>query len=872
MSAQDKQIKISLGVDTDSVAKSKRSIQEITQEINRLVAAARGAGSVFGGGGGISVGTATPGMGTSGRTVAQNRATPGGGVTGGLTDSLTKAVQNSASLFKGAAAGSKDAFKIMSDGLKDHVRTADNEIRRLQQSLQGLERTYDKLKTRQGSGRGGAITDAAVSQAQGQYFQTADQLDRARTQRQKFVKAQEDMEEASNPSFYNRVKNYFGIGQGKGAGANAGNSGMLNGAMQAMGLPRWAGPAGAIGAGLAVGSSIAQAGRTNEVANVQYGIDSPFFRLNAGAQLGQVYGGNAQSIRHGDMARAFAMHQLAKDPAMTSILGNDDLLKTRRAMATPTTLAGNMAKDGFFSGGWEWTKNKLGSGIGSLLGIGGGGAGTGAGTGGIGTMNVNQVARARMTNEEIALKSQQYQQALEAKMQMDPGFNDRINSFYSGANSNASLLRMGGMGGGNVNFHGTQVEQSGLIKARAAGLLRDPSELMGARAELAATAGRGFMGYGESILGPKTGGLSNVASILNVGAQFNGGQWKDLRRKGGGAGASGFLGDIQKMIGHGGVDVNAAVGLTGLGSSMMTGGNFTGGGGGVMSTLLAAGMTGSTGGDMRMARTLGAGVNSLGSVMNGSLDPLQMALNASAAMKAGGGKAPYSAIWAMERLDPAQRAEFERTGQVPPNLQAMGVTKQMLNTFMPTQTGTMFSRLPEGSMAGTSSGEALKRFKAAGGNYSYMKGWSRKRIESEAANLAPALQMAGGASTAEGALGSIRFQLASAGILKGGRGRGAHDTIKHNTTMAKAGGAAATMEFQDAAHNADDSGLMGDTYDKAYKDRNASEKARRDSQGGLAPGGDANAAIANVSAALTAFVSTLKRESGGFSGKAGAPR
>jgi hypothetical protein len=854
MSASDKKIQISLGVDPDSVAKAKRAIGEIAAEFRKLGDVMKSSG--FGGGGG-GFGTTTAGMGTSGRSIAQHRATAGGAGPGGnLTDGLTRAVANSATLFKGAAAGSKDAFKIMSDGLKDHVRTADSEIRRLQQSLQGLERTYSKLKTRQGSSAGGRLTDTAVSQAQGEYFQTADQLDRARANRAKYVRAQEEMEEVANPSFYGRVKNYFGQkpagGQGRGLFASAMSGAGLGGVSTAL-----SSPLAAVTGGVMLGSKLMDLGKTNQISNVQYGIDSQMFRSNSRASIGQIFGGNAQAIRHGDMARVAAMMKLQSDPAFQNVMGPGyaKMLKERRLLeAVPGGIGGILQY-----------------GMGKVGGIMSGALGMGAGSG-VGSTDTTTNKYLTRTASEQALQAQTMQKMIENKIAEDPGFSDRINQFYAGSTGNAGLLRSLGMGGGNIRIGGrgkggADFEQSGWIKSQADAQMRDVGEFAAAAQELSGTAGRGFLGRYGSILGAKTGGLGNVASILGVGAQFNGGDWN---------GASAFLGrsgkkgyGIQNMIGRGGVDVTAAMGLTGLGAGMMTSGSFTGHGSGLMETLLSAGFTGTTGGDMRAAREVGMGVNDLSKVMSGATDPLQVALNASAAMKAGG-NAPYSAKWALQRLDPAQRAEFERTGQVPPDLKALGVTKDMMTTYIASQTSTMFSRVSN-SMVGGPAGDALKRYRSAGG-FGYMKGWSKGQVEKENALLAPVLHMAGAASSTGGAMGSIRFQEAAAGILKKPKGHGANDTIKRNTAMAWAGAAKGELGAQEAAKNADDADKMKAAYAASPAAETAQDSTRKLAQRSLQAGADVQGAIEGISSALTAFVGALKRDIGGLSGKAGAPR
>lgn len=852
MSSQDKQVRISVGLDEQSFATAKRRISELTAEVTNLANASTKAGGLFGGGGPVSVGNATQQIGTSGRAQAQHRASAS---VGGVADSLTKAVQNSANLFKGAAAGSKDAFKIMSDGLKEHVRTSDQEITRLQTKLEGLTKTYDRLKSRAAGAGAGKLTDAAMGQAQGEYFQTADQLDRARTNRQKYVREQEKMEESANPTFYSRLKNYFADGNKDGGNAK---KGLFGAAMGGAGLgsvaTALASPAGAVAGGVMLGSKLMDMAKQNQVANLNYGIDSTMFRSDARASIGQIYGGNAQSIRHGDMARVAAMISLQKDPAFAAITGAgmSKSLKDRRILEATGGGLGGLA--GYAAGK-----------VGGLM-----SSATGGGSAlGIGTTDKASLDYLRRTVAETPLQAQMMQKAIENKIAEDPGFSDRINGFYAGSTGNAGLLRSLGKGGGNIRIGGrgrggADFEQSGWIKSQADAQLRDVGEFAAAAQELSGTAGRGFIGHFGSILGAKTGGLGNVASLLGVGAQFNGGSF---------GGASKFLKGIQGRIGRGGVDVTAAMGLTGLGTGMMTSGNFTGGGGGLMETLLSAGFTGSTGGDMRAAREVGMGVNALGNVMSGGVDPLQRALNASAAMKAGGGKAPYSALWAMQRSSPADLAEAQRAGVVPPSLVALGVTKNMLSTYFAAQQSTMFSRVDSSTMGGPA-GAAMARYKASTSGLGYMKGWSQKRIAQEAQDLGSATWMAGGADSAGAGAGSIRFQLASAGILKGGKGHGAHDTIKRNTAMAQAGAAKGLLGAQEASKLADDAPLMTTAFQAAPSAQNAAEGTRKLALRGLQPGADTNSAIESVSAALMAFVSAIKRETGGMApgGKVSAPR
>lgn len=843
MSAQDKTIKVTVASDGNSLGKLKREITEVLGEAQKLVETFNKLGNAFGGGAHFSTLA-----GRSGGSALPQMRQQQGAQQGGITGNITQAVQSSAALFKGAAAGSKDAFTLMTGALKEHVRASDQEIRRLQSSLQGLERTYERLAKRQASGLGGGLTDSAMGQAQNRYLLTAQALADAQKKRGVLGQQSLELEAAGNPTMGQRFRTAMGMP----AVAQPGQQGPLGTMMSTvagkMGLPVGAlGLGGAVAAGIAIASNLARNTPVNYSSNIQYGIDKPFFGLAGAASVGQIHGGNALSIRHGDMARVAAMVRLAGDPASSSILGSDYLLSQRRKMDNPDTLIGQMFKNGIMSG----TKSYLGSKFGGLAG--GSQLNAADRAAGIGSTDVMGLARQRADQEQMALKAEQYQKALDMKLAEDPGFNDRINSFYSGALGRTQLLRAGGMGGGNVRigskrFGYTMSDQFSQLKAQALDMGYSEGDLVGAMQEMSGAAGRGNMHRGTAaLLGAKAGGLGNASSIIGTGAQFNGGF----------KGGMGLLGAVQGMIGRGGTDITAAQSLTGLGGSMMTSGNFSGGGAGLMTTLLGAGYGGGDAAeDMRLARVTGAGVGAIGNVMAGGVDPLQQALNASAALQAAP-NAPYSAKYALQHMDPASRAEFERTGKVPSHMAAMGVTDTMISKYISVQTGTSLSRI-SGSMVGGPAGAAVARFKKSGG-FEYMRGMKKDQREAEIKALAPALQMAGGAGSLEAAEGSIRFQMAAAGILKPGRGKGSHDPYDTRTATAKANTAAAIQTSMEGQQHAAAGHLYGETFDKAPEMQVGSDVTRKISQKGIASG-DVGTAIDNVSKALDAFVASIRGE------------
>jgi hypothetical protein len=844
----DKQVRVTIGVDETSAAKAKRVISEITAEVNRLVAATHQINLGFGGGGGgggfgARVGSFSPGSGVSARSQLGQRMSQAGG---GVTDGLARAVQNSAALFKGAAQGSKDSFKIMSDSLKRHVDDSDREIRRLTGSLEKLEKQYDRLKTRQASGLGGRLTAGAMESVQGRYYDTLGQLDTARSTSGKLVKARTEIEDqALGPlkgpqtilgragGFLQQQFGNLKQAGGEVAGALGLPPGLLTGKM---------GPFAAMGAGYYAGTKLVQTGRSNEVANVDYDIAQPFYRMNAKAAAGSIYGGNALSIRHGDLARSIAIARLSQDKGMKDVqsVNMDRLLERSRDLAHPDTWLGMMSKNGIFGGSKDYLMGKAG---GLVSGIAGGSP--------AGTMDVNTLGRTRAEQEQQSQRIEMFQKALDAKMQEDPTFNDRVNRLYQGSIGDLGLSRAAGISGGltRLGKGGPAIDSVSLLKATAMGAGYDPGEWVGAMQQMAGTAGRGFLHRGtHSLLSAQSGGLGNAAQLLGVGAQFNGGGF---------AGGQKFLGGIQGGIGRGGVDVTAGAQVLNTGMGMMTAGNFSGGGSGLMSTLLDATFTGSTGGDMRAARTVQGGLGAEGAMMSGGIDPLQKALNASAAMQAAP-NAPIIAKDALMNMDPATMAEFMRTKQVPVELASVGVTKEMMEKYVSAQNRTAFARVTDRMTGGegTATGAAVERYRKSGG-LGYLKGQSREDVDKEIGLLAPGLKFAGGASSLDDAKGRLLFEAATQGVRRGGRGRGAHESTGAGTARMTAAGSQALFEAKEGFQNAADDKVIKTATNAMIHTESRLEDARKESIRAMSSG-DPSFAIKGVAEALTNFVTSIR--------------
>ncbi len=863
--AEGKQIKITALVDEASFAKSIRMIRELTSQVTKLVEATQkvnlGFGMGGGGGGGARVsGTSAPaGSGSSMTQVSQRMNTAGGG----LTDNLSRAVTNSAQLFKAASTGTTQAFKIMSDALRSNVNESDREIKRLTSSLQGLEKSYDRLKQRQASGRGGALTDAAIGRVSGDFTGTAQQLNQAQEHRAKAVAAQEKLQATANPGLFQRARGALNESLPSVGGAVSslrqipGFGGLMNFGSSPLGL----GMAAFSGA-----SAVLGARNSNEMANLNYQIDRPMFGSGAKGQLGQIFGGNAMAIRHGDLARSMAMSSLKDDPAMKAIVSDNmrKMLVERRNGMNPVGATESLARGGGFGGLYGAFKDNLGVVGQHYLGTGGQGGTNLPGTG------VQQVARDRAAAEQIAMQSEMFQKRLEAKMQEDPMFNDRVNRQYSGAFGQLSLARASGVsnsmrsvvdaGGNRAQMRGTD-----FLKATAESQGYDVNEYVGGMQQMGSTVGRSFMHRGtSSLLSAQAGGLSNIAQLRAAGSQYNGGDYGRFER------------NIQGRIGRGGVDITAASQISGMGAGMMQG-QFSGTGVGLMSTLLDAGYTGNGAGDMRMARAIGSGVGAIGNMMSGGIDPLQKALNASAAMAAAPG-ASQATKNALMSMDPGTAMDAIKNGRVPENLKNMGVTMTMLQKYVQTQDQTAFSRVSPEMMAGTKTGAAVAAYKAAGG-LSFLAGKSKTEINSTLRALAPGLRMAGGAATDEAALGRLTLEASMGGLLGRGRGRGAHGAgaIKNKDGSLTIEGAVSS----DVARNTAEEGMQVGADGKLIvggianmgTNKTANERARRTGQAAIS-GASPEEAANSVAVALQVFITSIKgvASSVGGSGRQLAPR
>jgi hypothetical protein len=318
---------------------------------------------------------------------------------------------------------------------------------------------------------------------------------------------------------------------------------------------------------------------------------------------------------------------------------------------------------------------------------------------------------------------------------------------------------------------------------------------------------------------------------------------------------------MQGLLGKGGMDVTAGSRVLGAAGQAMDAGNFLGFSGqaglGFMRNLASATMTGTPGGDMLRSQQVIAGMGTMQQMMSGQTDPLQQALNWSAAMKAapGGG---YAAHTALTDMDLATRSQILATGEVPTWMRDSGVTSEMVRSYVGAQTGTALARFTPGMGAGKELGEAVGRHKAAGG-LGYLKDFQGNKGE-ELMRLARAISLTRG-TTMGAEYGALHMQLAEAGMGPEVAGEGARQSASMDSvygTGAKAGGILKGMKAK----------RFGELEKKLRSDLltpiefEEYERLRQESQG--AAGGDSpEEAIKNVAQALDMFVKSLKNVGGG---------
>jgi hypothetical protein len=849
MATQDKTVKITIVVDPQSATLAKRQIIEIKEQVDALVKSVQSLGGFLGGGGGMKMGTQPGQAGTSAATQAMHGGGGSGGGLGGVQSMLTIGAAGGSNQLKKFAEDHKAYAKSVKADLSALTAAGTAEVTR----MTGVWAKFKAVLS--GIGKGGAPPGAPPGAAGG-----------------------------------------GGGGAGGGGGGGiAGRGGFIQNTAQALGVPGWAiGAAGiggaVVGAGLAGWSAwSAQQGAAN-----QYALNSPMYGAQVAAQGGGMFGGNSVSIRHGDIARSWAISQVKVDKNYSKANEHIASAAYKEEVLTSIKRQAPMHWGEAFRGGigsmWGLAKSNIGNSINDAAdlfshpmdnikrhwkqGMFSAGNVPGEPTSAF-------VAREAALREHAMDQPKRRQELIESYMAAHPVFGNQLNEFYNNSLSDLSLSRSAGISGAFVkNKDGTFSDSVANFKARADLLHVGAGELAGFQQTMGATAGRGFFGSGAALISPQAGGLSNAANIFGIGAQFNGG--------GGWGGASGFMKGIQGQIGRGGLDVTAGVSVANMGMAAMTSGNFQAdSGSGMMSTMLEASAGGSTGRDMRFAREAQGGFNTLNQgIFGGGMDPLQKALNYSAAMEVGG-DLPWQTQKTLASMDAATMMEVLRNPQSAQavGLVSKGITADLVRKYFTASSQRMLSRIVPSTLTGRGQ-QAYANYQSSGGSTKYLqglvnnvesakktKGGRKKREKAVSAalglldqgesDLASLFEMEGVDHAS--AMGTVRSLMSMDGVSARLHGKGAHrsDTTKSNRGQVQKTKAKITKEMGDKlaeqeGHGKHVSNAVGNVQGNADNEE-AGGKATADA---VAGGGDLNATIGQLDGILRKFVGQLHSATG----------
>lgn len=769
---QDKTVSVKFAVDVSSSDKLRRVIQAITDDVNKLVSATGkmgGAFGGFGGGGGAKVSSfsGSGGNGSVGTQMSQKTS----GATGSIVDGLTKAVTQSSALFKGASAGAMGSFKIMGDSLRGMVSLSEREISKLEGSLSKLEKTYSKLKGRAGVGKGG-FTDRAINANQSEYFSQVEQLSEANAARSAMNANLRKM----NPTMGDRARSFFGIPK-DGASFSSNPLAMIGSVAGS--------PAGMIMAG--AGLAYKGLGMVTDFgsSNVGYALDNPMINLQNRADVGGVYGNMAVRARMGAVSQTMAWGRFLKNKGLEQVMGKEgaeNLVAQIRLDNPAGLLQSGQAGKGLPTAALQ----KLGWGLGAAKKwLQGGNVVSSAGD-----LTGQEILQSKAFQRLPGETAKMVQQAISAEEASNPYINQIANDVYSGAFGDIAGINASRTSG-NVIYDkktGKPINTDyDLLRSKLQKNLWDPGQVFGMMGSLSGQLGRRLSGVGnsEKILDMNIGGFESSAGVFGAGSQFGGGQ----------AGGDALTEVFQSRTGRStrGLDIGAGSVIGSLVAGEMNGGRFTGGSGTGFAqvALNAAYGNGDTGQEMRWARGMASGLGSMDQIANGSLDPLQDAINTSAAMQVGGSM-PWSTKQKLMSLDTASLMDIAANGTKSSSwyqLAGTGVTPDLVKQYVSARDKGNLVRVPDNAL--TSEQLEIKRGygKEGIGFFSHFKkGKERDEKLAAYANVRQLGQRKG--STFQENELAVRLEASAAGLLGGATDlKGAHRTISKKSLPAAGAGA-----------------------------------------------------------------------------------
>jgi hypothetical protein len=841
VSGADKEVKISVVVVPADAAKARTEIGLITAEVKKLIDLTRTAGTGLGGLFGARVSNTAGSPGTSAGTQLTHTAA---GQSGGVVGILTGGVRADSNVIRGVAESTKSSIKTMKDGLKDLADAGERESARLQRSFGKLAPLYAAAGAQVASQRLSGLQAAGAAQ----------------------------------------VAAMRGTGAGPGGVPPTPPGGM----------PPWlksmiGGATGATTAWAAERMLVGGYAR-NYVSDLNYQIQSPTFISQGQASAGDIFGGAAVAIRHGDIGRAWAMSRIsdknnkeASAQAYQKIISADykKALADKRRIDAPLTLGENITANAAgggtgIPGAWNYVANQVGIGATFMARHPWEAAKQLAGIGLGVNIPVNPADRvtgsqamARQTLEaaQVTAQAEAAAAAQQRYMREHVQFTTDVNEFYGSALGDTGLARAARISG---SFYKTKDGRFGDsvqdYMARATEMGISGGERAGMAHRLAQAAGQGFFGHGDVLQGPEAGGLGIAAGLYGVGGQFGGGGW---------GGASAFMRNFQHQIGRGGLDIGAANSVGSAIMAAMQGGNFGGGNGMAFSSaMLQMASNGSTGGDMLGARQATAGMGAFGNILAGGSSPLDKALNWSAAIRTGG-NIPWSARAKLASMDPATLIELMRGGDknISPVLKNLGITAANTMEYMKLRGPSLFAGVLDDDRFMTAGMRStFHQFQASGGNTHFMRGMKGKQRQQAESALAAVAMARNGSLTLDQATGEVRAMEAAWGDLDPLSGRGAGDSVSRKSPRAQALRMQARFDREKGARlskGESEQGAVSGALKAMHLTAEAAEAAGIDTAAQLNSGGGINGTINQLDAILRKFVSQLHGEVGG--GGAGPP-
>lgn len=556
-----KSIKIKFEIDQASFDRVTHAIEDLGKQITKINDVGKG---LFGGGGmGAIIGGNKSGGGGSGNGPGSRPAL------GVSADAVAQALSANVKVLKGSADAGRDSLKVITDATKQAVDSQTQYISKLKNELQGLNKAYQNLGV---GGKWSETNKVMANVMQEDALNKAGELSKAES-------ALGGMKGAQGPQgFMGKLAAMFGMGGGAGGGGGGAMS-----ALGGMGVP----VSSAAVTALALATINKSAAVQN--ANIDHYLSKDSLAANSLGASGAMYGGLYKSLRQGDLVTARAFERSVASGQFDKLGGYGvDENGLVRSSAYKSQVAREIGRrDGTVPGLISRGMSK----VGTLL------NGTVNG-GGVGNQNDKDIAsnEAYMKYPQVVTQDQmndiQYQKD-RGDMQVENQFLQRYQDSMPGM---LSIQRSG-----NRSYLG-----AARLQASAARNNFDAGSLISAEMSAKSAAGYGYAGNGYSLMRAGMAGMGNAASVLGMGAQYNGG-------KNQGSQSSLF----NAMIGSvgGGSHLEEASGNTlggTIASQLPNYGNFHGDAASIYS-FMSPMVNGGTGGEQQFkAGTLGMGLGMMG--------------------------------------------------------------------------------------------------------------------------------------------------------------------------------------------------------------------------------------------------------------------